>query len=410
MTPLRLALLDLIRKKTSTVIVIISVSVCVAAGGLFLRLSIMSGTRFATLVEGPNAVIGAKAGGIELLLGSLNQEGPYPDFIPGGLYQTLKQRIQFDDGSVYDPAGVRHIVPLVIFAQFGKYRVLGTDQEFFMQPNAPDSPRLLRGEWFGPGEEIIVGSEVARMNDIRVGDTLTAQSWTSRNQKNASPIRMRVTGVFEAGNSSWNRTCFSSIAEANRVFNNLIGPSTSTAAFDQLHYLLVYTRLGGFRSIATLINRRSVAELISVPEQKAHLENLTGTGIRLGVSVSFLILLLAGLSVTGVMVSRFDGMRMQMAVLKALGFTSSEMSRWLLWEGTILGFTSCILGATTDAAVFPLLLSLLGSALPSPDVVPSHIYYSAPFWIATLFGTTLAVIIPLFQLSRQDAHSLLKGL
>jgi putative ABC transport system permease protein len=410
MTALHLALLDLIRKKSSTFIAVISISICVACGGLLLKLTILSGARFATLVKGPEVVIGAKAGGIEILLGSLNLEGPYPDFIPEQLYHSLRQKIQFEDGSVYDPSVVRGIVPIVIFGRYHKYRVIGTDQEFFSQPPSEDTPVMLRGEWFGSGEEVVVGSETARMESVDVGDILKVTSWTSQREGHSSVIRLKVVGIFTAGASSWNRACFSSMAEADRVFNSSISTSDSSSRIDPLHYLLAYIRPGGYRSIAALINRRSVAELISVPEQKMKLEELTGTGIQLGLLMAVLILLLSALSVAGVMISRFEAMKTQIAVLRALGFNKSEIAKWLLWEGVILGLTSCALGALLDILLFPLFRSLLGSALPSEEIVPSHFYFSAPFWVATILGTTLAVLVPFFQMARQDPHSSLKGL
>jgi putative ABC transport system permease protein len=410
MTTLRLALLDLVRKKTSTGIALISISICVACGGLLLRLSILSGSRFVTLVKGPNAVIGAKAGGIEMLLGSLNLEGPYPEFIPGQLNQTMRHRVQFDDGSSYDPSAIQRLVPIVILGRYFSYRVLGTDENFFVQPHTSDAPELLRGEWFGPGGEVVVGSEIAQTEGIDVGDTLAITAWTSAHRDIPSVIHLRVVGVFKAGASAWNRACFTSLAEAQRVFSNSSSTLQSSSVFCPLHYLLAYIRPGGFGSVEALVNRRSVAELISVPQQKAILERLTGTGIRLGLLMTFLVLLLAGLSVAGVMISRFDAMKIQIAVLRALGFSKSEIATWLLWEGTILGVLACIIGALIDLVSFPFIRNLLGSALPSAEVAPSHFYYSAPFWLATILGTTIAVLVPFLQISRQDTHTSLKGL
>ena len=391
-------------------IAVLSISVCVACGGILFRMSLLSHSRFDTLVKGPNAVIGAKAGGIEMLLGSLNLEGTYPDFIPGQLNQTLRQRIAFDDGTSYDPSSVQCLVPVVMFGRFSNYRVLGTDQDFFSQPRTVDAPELTSGEWFGPGEEVVVGEEIAHSRGLRVGDTLTAATWTSQNQQSTRLFRLRIVGIFKAGSSSWNRACFSSLAEAQRVFDSNAGLSNTLSTACPLHYLVAYVRPGGFRSLSTVVNRRSVAEMISVPQQEEALERLTGIGVRLGLLTTTLVLLLGSLSVTGVMTARFDSMKIQLAVLRALGFSKSEIASWLLWEGTILGISSCILGAIGDALVFPVLRTYLGSALPSPVIAPSHFYYSYPFWIATILGTTIAVLIPFLQFSHQDIHASLKGL
>ena len=63
-----------------------------------------------------------------------------------------------------------------------------------------------------------------------------------------------------------------------------------------------------------------------------------------------------------------------------------------------------------DAALFPWIRALLGTALPSPDVMAAPIYESAPIWGTAVVATVLAVFVPLYRMYRQDIHYSLKGL
>ena len=76
----------------------------------------------------------------------------------------------------------------------------------------------------------------------------------------------------------------------------------------------------------------------------------------------------------------------------------------------ILGFSACAIGGALDGLAFPWLRGLMGSALPSRDLVACPVYQSAPVWGTAVVATVLAVFIPLFRLYRQDIHNSLRGL
>ena len=108
----------------------------VACGGILLRLYQLSESRFSSLGRGGDAVVGAKAGGIEILLGSLNGEGAFPGFLPYKLFESLRaqQKVQFEDGQTSQPNYIRAIIPFVYFAHYNGARVVGTDEVFFKRP------------------------------------------------------------------------------------------------------------------------------------------------------------------------------------------------------------------------------------------------------------------------------------
>src|ERR1700722_18505955 len=111
MTPLRLALLSLARRRVPTIITVVAIAMSVACAGILFRLYHLSASRFDSLGRGWEAVVGAKAGGIEILLSSLNAEGPYPDYLPYVLYESLRanRTVQFEDGHTSEPSYIRGI-------------------------------------------------------------------------------------------------------------------------------------------------------------------------------------------------------------------------------------------------------------------------------------------------------------
>jgi putative ABC transport system permease protein len=407
MKPLRLAWLNLCRRLIPTAIAVLSIAISVACAGVLLRVNLLSQNRFASIAEGGDAVIGAKAGGIDILLGALNGEGQYPGFLPYKLFETLRAQTQvhFEDGANAQPNFIRSIIPLLYFAKAGPYRVLGTDESFVQRP---DGALVVEGRWASGMGEVVAGSAAALKMGWHVGDMIPARVWVGE----SSPVRafdLKLVGILAPQNSAWDRELYSGLATAQGVLAGVDLRERSIWGPNVLSYYLVYLKPGGFAALSALVNRRTVGEAIFIPEQNQRLRELTGTGTQLGMFVTILILALGGLSVASMLITRFDAMALQLAVLRAIGYSRASISRWLLWEGFLLGLAACVLGATFDGVGFPLLRAALGEALPPPELVASSLWLSWPIWLTALAATTASVFIPLYRVYRQDVHFSLRS-
>ena len=411
MSSMQLAFLNLSRRKIPTLIALFSIGISVACGGVLLRLYLLSNARFASLGKGGDALVGAKAGGIETLLGALNLEGPYPDFIPSKLYYSLKQKnaVQFEDGFQSRPGFIQSVIPFVYYGKFRGYRVIGTDESFLHRPNMEDALSLARGNWFTDKEGIVVGSEVAYREKIKVGDTLSIERWTSNQSSPASPFTATVSGVLAPTSSVWDRALYGDVNQAQRILSEADLTGRSIWNSEVLHYFLIYVSPQGFPALDALINRRTVAQVVSVTAQIERLESLTGTGRQLGFWITALIVVLAGLGVASMMSTRFEAMTVQLAVLRALGYERKHIGGWLVWEGFLLGSTACLFGAALDYFMLPVLRNMLGGTLPPPALVDSFLWQSWPVWAMTILATILAVLLPVLRIYGQDVHSSLRS-
>lgn len=413
MTPLRLARLSLFRHRFATFITVAAIGLSVACGGLLLRLYEISESRFSVMGRGGDAIVGAKAGGIEILLGSLNGEGSYPDFLPFKLFESLRAEntVRFEDGSLSKSSYIQAIIPFVYFAKLDNYRVVGTDEIFFQEQRKRESMTLAEGNWFHQQGEVVVGSTVARTRQVQVGDMINIRPWVDEESR-LPEVGLKVSGVLSPTGTQWDRTLFSSVEQAHQIFaqnlplisgKSIWGPSV-------LHYFLVYLKPAGFAPLEALVNRRTVGQVVRVEEQKERLQEISGVGKSIGLFVTAFIILLGGLSVCSMLVTRFEGMSLQLAVLRALGYTKKEISKWLVWEGLLLGLMGVGLGALIDSLMLPILRSLLGTALPPAEIFTSSIWGSSVIWFIALVATVASVAVPMVRMSRQDTHEFLKGL
>lgn len=408
MKPLRLALLSLSRRKIPTTITVVSIAISVACAGILLRIYHLSASRFDSLGRGWEAVVGAKAGGIEILLGSLNGEGTYPDFLPYALFESLRagRSVRFEDGAASQPSYLKSITPFLYFAKVNSgYRVAGTD-ETFVEMYAP----MRDGHWIVNPEDAVLGSAVAAREGWHVGDNFKAESWIFERSGDVI-IPLKVSGILRPTDSAFDRMIFTSVARAQETVARDRAAWNERSIWGEkvLSYFLIVLHPGGFTHLQNLVNKRTVGQAIRVIDEKQKLEELTGAGKSIGLFVSVFVILLSSLSVSAMLITRFEAMSLQLAVLRAIGYGRAEIGRWLIWEGLLLGLAGCVIGALIDAGGFPVLRELLGSALPPLDVSASTLWESFPVWLVTIPATTAAIFIPLIRLYRQDVHQALKS-
>ncbi len=409
MTAFQIAWLHFIRRKSSSLIAVLGIALAIAASGVLLRLYLLSAARFDSLPKASQGVIGAKAGGTEILLGSLNFEGPYPDFIPMNLFLTLKAQadIQFEDGQNTKTKFIKSITPLILFAQKDEFRIFGTDDSFLF-PRA-ERPQIQSGRWAENPGEVVVGSQMAKKLNLNIEQSTTVTSWTSVENQNHISVPLKVVGILQETRKSWDRAAFTNLQTAEQVLNQTL-PSTGTWGTKVLSYFLVDIQPGTEAALKSLINQRTVAQLIFVDQELEQLKKWTGSGRDLGFAITLVILTLGVFTATAMMMARFESMTAQLAVLRALGFSQIQLSCVMLFEALFVSLAAVLLGLLVDAASFPWICSLLGASLPSLEVISIPLWASFPVWTAAIIGTLFSILIPFFRLYRQDLHLSLRNL
>jgi putative ABC transport system permease protein len=411
MTPFKLAILNLTRRKLPTYIALISIAISVASSGILLRSYILSSSRFSTLAEGWDAIAGAKSSGTGILLNTLNLEGNYPEFVPYNLFESLRreQEASIDAPTPYSNTSLRQVTPFLYFGKYNNYKVIGTDATIFQRNDPAYHMTIKEGRWAENPSEVVLGSKIADKENLNINDDLMIEPWIGNEPTNLPQIRTKISGIIRETNSAWDYAIFSNIETAKNVLHMSDTTQLSIWGAQVLNYFLVNLRPEGYKPFQDLINSRTVAQVVFVEEEKAVLEDLTSTGKNLGIIIIIFILVLGGLCVASMMVTRFDAMSFQLAVLRAIGYEKSELRNWLLWEGILLGITASFIGAVFDFIFFPIIKNMLGSSLPSTEFISSPLYYSSPVWIIAIVSTIIAVWIPLLKIYRQDIHNALRG-
>ncbi len=407
----RLAWLNVSRRALPSAIAVVAIAWAAAAGGVMLKLHTLSQSRFATLAAEGQSVVGAKSGGMDLLLGSLNLEGDLPAFIPYNLFRSIRsaEKIGFENGTFSHIPPVRAVVPFLRFGSVGPFAAVGTDERFLRRPDHSDSPRLEAGRWFhADAPELVAGAEAARRLRLAPGAAVTLDIANPTGEPNVRRAEFSVTGILAPTGKIWDFALFACLRQGQRQLAEFDLESVSIWQNQVLHYFLIYHESAVFPRLQSLINQRTVAQIVSVPEEIAKLHELTGLGRRFGLGFAALILFMAGACVAAMTIARFDAMSVHMAILRALGYSKAEIAGSLFLEGLLLGGLACLIGGLGDFLFFPRIrewvgLDFHGYAVRLPLL-------SGAVWLMILAAIACAVAIPVVKLCRQDVDQSLKGM
>ncbi|MBL7545762.1 MAG: ABC transporter permease [Bdellovibrionaceae bacterium] len=263
MTPLKLAYLSLTRHRFSTIITVLALGLSISCAGILLRLYLLSESRFSAMGKAGDAIVGAKAGGIEIMLGSLNGEGKYPDFLPYKLFESLRsdQNVKFEDGQSLQPHYIKSIIPFLYFGKYKGFRVVGTDDSFLHRPTTADTLTLKEGRWFKAANDIVVGATFAKSEQLHIGDRIKVNPWIGESIL-SNEFEFEVSGILQATETRWDYMGFANFVEAQRILGEYpaILSRYSIWGSQVLNYFLVYVNNGGFEKLEALINKRTVGQ------------------------------------------------------------------------------------------------------------------------------------------------------
>ena len=274
----------------------------------------------------------------------------------------------------------------------------------------PTLPKLSEGRWPDNENEVMLGSEAARKLGLSLNENLQAQTWIDKAEVVTDPLTLKVVGILKPTEKSWDRGIYANLATAAPIFAQHQNVMRTPWHEKVLQYFLIYLRPHQLENLKSLVNQRTVAQTVVVDEEITRLEELTGTQRTLALFITSIIVFLGALSVCTMMITRFESMGQQLAILRAIGYSKRELTSLLFWEAAMIGLCSCLLGAVLDAIFFPWVREMLGSNLPSIDIIPMALWNSWPVWITAFIGSLVSLLIPVLRLYRQNIHQSLRNI
>ncbi len=281
---------------------------------------------------------------------------------------------------------------------------------------------MVAGSFSLAADEVIMGRELARRLDIRVGDKLlvySPQSFIAGRDEVSLPEEARVAGIFEIGMWEYD---IGFILLPMDMARELYGMDSGA------HALRVMTR-DPFQ--ARTVGRRIVQRLaVDYPDLSVKtwmdLNRQLFDALRVEKNMMFFLLifivLVAAFGITNSLIIVVVQKTKEVGLLKALGFSSGSIMRVFFWQGWIQGVAGCVLGLGLGLLMLHYrndLMRWLASAL-NMELFPRELYHLSEIPSRTAPGDvllvallsmlicTLAGLLPAWRAARQDPAQALR--
>jgi ABC-type lipoprotein release transport system permease subunit len=392
------------RKPIQSLVLILSLTLTVLFGLILTKFMLISSERFKTLAREGQAIIAPKSNDIDTLLSALNLESGNQNYIPYNLYQTLNSQKEktFEDGQHVYPQ-IQQVIP---FLQFGmiknQFHVIGTNYNFIERFNPHDSLTISKGHWPNHDDEMIIGSQIASQLSLQINDTIDVTI-----EQTSTVKKFTIVGLLAQRDLAWDKGAYTSITAGQSALSEAGLLSTSIWKSNILGHIIVYVAPEHYQTLKSLINDRTVSQLISIPETITKLENLTMSGTNITLILVLLVSTLGLCAIFGIVMSRSEQTINSLAILHLLGYSKFDIFKISFYENIIIWFVSCILALVLYAFTFMWIQNNIVFFADHNIILWSKQF--ASIFISLGVGISLFSVLPVWRLNKLGIHHILRS-
>lgn len=247
---------------------------------------------------------------------------------------------------------------------------------------------------------ILLGSGIAKKLSLSVGDKIQVMS------TNGSVYSLAITGIFQSGLAEVDDVqSYVNLAMAQQILG--VGSNYITRIHVKLHDLNNAVAMAG--------KIENLYDITALDINTANAQYDTGSSIRnlISYAVSITLLIVAGFGIYNILNMFIYEKMNDIAILKAIGFTGSDVKWLFITQALIIGFLGGSLGILIGygGSAFIDSIPFVTEALPTVKTYP--INYDPMFYITgasfALISTFLAGYLPARKAERIDPVDIIRG-
>ncbi len=316
---------------------------------------------FTNTISKTDLIVGAKGGPLQLLLYSVFHLGSATNNIRYSTYQKMRN----------NPA-IKWTIPISLGDSYKGYRVVGTDENYFRHYRfrGDQKPHLAEGKIFESIWDVVIGSDIAKRFQLRVGDPIALSHGLSREsilKHTHSPFK--VSGVLGPTSTPIDKALYislygmevmhigwesgvpseSDMAEKEKLTKKDLNPYLEkgqiTAFFVAAKNRIFTLRL---RSMVDSFEGEPIMGIIPGITLQELWNTIGYVEKALGL-VSLCVLIVGLLGVVISLYTSINERRREMAILRSLGASGKQILLLLLTESALLVGLGAVLGVTVLA-------------------------------------------------------------
>ena len=294
-------------------------------------------------LRGIDMVVGAKGSPLQLILSSVYHVDNPTGNIP--YLETLK----LEKNPLVDLT-----VPLSYGDSYNGFRIVGTTKQYLKLYNTD----LQEGKIWKNSMEVVVGSTVAKVNDLKLGDKFYGTHGLSDGGHIHDNFSYVVVGILKQSNSIIDNLVLTNLESVWQVHDPQEHDCSSHDHHHHDHYhpyeitdqTMITAMLVKFKSPVGLIQLpRKINETTNlqaaVPTFEINrLTNLFGFGVQTINSIALIIIIVSGLSIFISLYNSLKRRRYELALIRVHGASRWQLVRLVILEGFILSVLGTIFG------------------------------------------------------------------
>jgi len=363
-----LAVKSLLNRRVTAALTVAALAISVALVLGVERLRHEAKASFANTISGVDLVVGARSGGIQLLL--------YSVFRIGNATNNVSWRSYRDIASWPDVAWT---VPLSLGDSHKGFRVLGTNRDYFAHYRYGQGRKLTlaKGKPFDDLFDAVIGADVARALGYTLGQAIVVSHGLGRQGfSNHKDKPFRVAGILAKTGTPVDRTVHVSLEAIEAIHVDWRGGSRvpgMTVSADELRKMQLRPKtitaflVGAKSRFAVFKMQRRINEYAREPLLAAlpgvtlqELWDLMGTAETALTAISGFVVIGGVLGMLTMLLAGLNERRREMAILRTVGARPRHLFTLLVAEAAVLTLIGAALGIA-------LLYSVLLAAAPLLD-------------------------------------------
>lgn len=341
MNLLKLSWKYLIAKPLSTVLNIFLLALGLAIITVLILVQDQFEKKMTKDAEGVDLVVGAKGSPLQLILSSVY----HIDFPTGNIDMAEAK-------SISNNRLVKNTIPLGLGDNYSGYRIVGTNYDYLDLYRA----EVLEGVLWELPFDVVLGHEVATKLNLKVGDNFIGSHGIGTSSHAHDEHPYTVTGILKPMGNVLDKLVLTSMesvwythdeAHDHDKFTQVVAKRgfPDTEEDREITSMLVqYRNPMAAVQLPRFINSRSSLQAASPAFEVSRLFELLGFGVKLIQGLALIIIVIAGLGIFIALFNSLKERKYDLAVMRTLGASSSQLFIHILLEGIMLTFLGAITG------------------------------------------------------------------
>jgi putative ABC transport system permease protein len=339
-------------KKLNTGLNILLLSLGIAMITLLILFNNQLEEKITNNSKGIDLVVGAKGSPLQLILCSVF----HVDFPTGNIKLREADRLA-------KHRLVKYAIPLALGDSYQGFRVVGTNRAYSSLYQAD----LASGDWWEKDLEVTLGSAVAQLTKLKVGDRFESAHGLTKDGHAHDENKYVVSGILKKSGTVIDELILTTISSVWKVHEEQvinhndqmpISPSLlvpSVEAGDSLReitsLLIKYKNPIAAIQLPRFINTQTSMQAASPAFEMARLFTLLGVGADALMGFAYVLIFISGLSIFIALYNSLKERRYDMAIMRSMGASRSLLFKTIILEGSILTFIGASVGILLGHAV-----------------------------------------------------------